>query len=88
MVNHALLVDHKSHNSRISPFRRPGDQGKATNHPAIDDVIIFAGGRVFALAGEDFEIVTMVWRRLVVNHLGGAVIALKPGLGDEWPEGA
>ena len=47
----ALLVDNESHHAGIAPFLRPGDQGETSQHAAVDDVIIFAGGRVGTLPG-------------------------------------
>jgi len=42
LVAPALLIDNESHHARVTPFRRPSDQGKAGDHATIDDVVILA----------------------------------------------
>jgi len=49
----------------------------------VDDVVVLAAGRVFALLGQDFEIVTTAGRLLVSQDLGLLPIAFDPGLRDQ-----
>ena len=76
LINPALLVDDERHHAGVGPFRRPGHQRKSGNHPAIDDVVVFAARRVPALTGQDFEIVAVIRRFFIVHHRGGAMITL------------
>jgi hypothetical protein len=56
----ALLVDDESHHPGVAPLCRPGHQREAPDHAPVDDLVVLAAGRVFALSNKDLEIVTMV----------------------------
>src|SRR5205823_2707859 len=55
LINAALLVHDEGHDARISVFGGPGYEGEAGDHVAVDDVIVPAARRVFALALENLE---------------------------------
>src|SRR3954447_3691854 len=67
LIGFALLVDDEGHDAGVAVFRGPGDEGKAANHVAIDDVAIRPAGSVRALLGEDLEQVS-------VERSGSAVV--------------
>src|ERR1700735_4855551 len=72
----AALVDDEGHDAGVAVFGGPGDEGEAANHVAVDDVIVFAAGSVFALAGEDFEVVAVIGTLIFFNigEQAGAVM--------------
>jgi len=49
----------------VLPRRGQATRAKPANHPAIDEVVMFASRRVFALAREDLEIVAVIGRLYV-----------------------
>src|SRR5262249_7703512 len=60
LIDQSLLIDDERHDAAAAVFRRPGHDGKPTDHVSVDDVIVLAAGSVLALAGQDFEKVTVV----------------------------
>jgi hypothetical protein len=42
LKDRSVMVDQESHHARIAVFGRIGDQCKAADHLAIDDVVVFA----------------------------------------------
>ena len=65
LVHDPLLIDDERHDARFTVIGRPGYQAKPADHVAVDDVPVTAAGRMASLAGENLEIVTTVWGRLV-----------------------
>ncbi len=61
----------------------PRHERKAADHFSVDDIIVFAAGRVFALTPEDLGFISVKRLRLTV---GSFVVALGCGLGCEWAE--
>src|SRR5688572_6505657 len=46
LMHAALLVDDESHDARVSIDGGPCEQGKAADHVLVDNVVIFASGRI------------------------------------------
>ena len=83
LVHPALLVHNKRHHAALAIFGGPRHERKAADHFSVDDIIVFAAGRVFALTPEDLGFISVKRLRLTV---GSFVVALGCGLGCEWAE--
>ena len=61
LVDPAPVIHNEGHNTALAIRRGPGNEGEAGDHVSVDDITVFAAGRVFALAGKNLEKVTVEW---------------------------
>src|ERR1700723_2142128 len=59
LKNFAVLIDDKSHDTRLIPMLRISHQRESTGQVALVQVIHFTTGRVLALPGQNSEIITV-----------------------------
>ena len=80
MEDDSLVADDEGHDACLVVLRRPGDEGEAADHVSVDDIIIFAAGRVFSLAEENFIMLAV---KGPARNTGLRGVAAGFGLGDE-----
>ena len=61
------------------------DHRESADHVAVDHIVVFSAGRVFALLRQDFEVVTVEWLRLITSGLFAVTFAT--GVGHQEPSG-
>jgi hypothetical protein len=60
LVNYTVMVHDKGHDPGIVIFGRIGKDGKASDHLALDDVVIGTPWSVLPLGGKNPEEITMI----------------------------
>src|ERR1700733_6783151 len=56
----AVVVDDEAHHAGFAVLRRIGNDGKAAQHFAVDDIAVSAAGRVLALLRQYPIVITVV----------------------------
>src|SRR5262245_53034107 len=82
LIDLALVIDDKSHHSRVVVIRRPRDQRETAFEPAANHVVVSAARRVGTLGGENSKTIAVKFlARLLAAEQRTKRTFLLPSLG-------
>src|SRR3989304_3523572 len=86
LMDHAVVIHNKGHDTGRSMLRGKGDQGEAANHLVADHIVVRAVWSILPLRLQDSVLVAVVGDRLPRRSLER--VPFSPGLGDKGPQRA
>src|SRR3989304_1127885 len=86
LIDHAVVIHDKGHDTGRSILRGKGDQGEAANHPVADHIVVRAAWSILPLHLQGSVVVAVVGNRLLRRRLER--VPFSPGLRDEGPQRA